>query len=223
MAIKKQLKDKDGNTIYPDVGLDLDSVVYSDDPTEPIDDPTPWITNNEITDNTIESSKINHQQTKTPFLVYEYVQSAQSTSDVTIDVPVDLITYRGYIIEVNFEPCNTNQAWVGYSALDSSKTSIQCRQRGFEFNPSYKTISRDTGEIIAGGANTENSSKFKIQISRSNTVNYPCFYAQGFGGGEIYCQQIVGRVLSSSGVLKYIRCILKSPQKNSCVRAYAYY
>ena len=32
MAIKKQLKDKDGNTIYPDVGLDLDSVVYSDDP-----------------------------------------------------------------------------------------------------------------------------------------------------------------------------------------------
>lgn len=29
---KKQLKDKDGNTIYPDVGLNLDDVVYSDDP-----------------------------------------------------------------------------------------------------------------------------------------------------------------------------------------------
>ena len=35
---KKQLKDKDGNTIYPDVGIDLDNVVYSDDPTTPIGD-----------------------------------------------------------------------------------------------------------------------------------------------------------------------------------------
>ena len=34
MAIKKQLKDKNGNTIYPDVGLNLDDVVYSDDPAE---------------------------------------------------------------------------------------------------------------------------------------------------------------------------------------------
>lgn len=35
---KKQLRDKDGNTIYPDVGLDLDNVVYSDDPSENIGD-----------------------------------------------------------------------------------------------------------------------------------------------------------------------------------------
>ena len=35
---KKQLLDKDGNVIYPDVGLDLDSVVYSDDPGETVDD-----------------------------------------------------------------------------------------------------------------------------------------------------------------------------------------
>lgn len=38
MAIKKQLKDKDGNTIYPDVGLNLDDVVYSDDPESTGDD-----------------------------------------------------------------------------------------------------------------------------------------------------------------------------------------
>lgn len=36
---KKQLKDKNGNTIYPDVGLNLDDVVYSDDPTTPIEPP----------------------------------------------------------------------------------------------------------------------------------------------------------------------------------------
>lgn len=38
MAYKKQLKDKDGNTIYPDVGLNLDDVVYSDDPESVGDD-----------------------------------------------------------------------------------------------------------------------------------------------------------------------------------------
>ena len=43
MAYKKQLRDKDGNVIYPDVGLNLDDAVYSDDPTEPVDSPEPWI------------------------------------------------------------------------------------------------------------------------------------------------------------------------------------
>ena len=45
---KKQLKDKDGNTIYPDVGLNLDDVVYSDDPTEPVGNPSPWILPSDI-------------------------------------------------------------------------------------------------------------------------------------------------------------------------------
>lgn len=38
MAYKKQLRDKDGNVVYPDVGLNLDDVVYSDDPTEVVED-----------------------------------------------------------------------------------------------------------------------------------------------------------------------------------------
>lgn len=41
---KKQLTDKDGNTIYPDVGLNLDDVVYSDDPTTPVGELEPWVT-----------------------------------------------------------------------------------------------------------------------------------------------------------------------------------
>lgn len=58
MAIKKQLKDKDGNTIYPDVGLDLDSVVYSDDPTQTTT-PDPWIETGDITNNAVTSDKVN--------------------------------------------------------------------------------------------------------------------------------------------------------------------
>lgn len=43
MARKKQIYDKDGQVVYPDVGLNLDEVIYGDDPTEPVDDPEPWI------------------------------------------------------------------------------------------------------------------------------------------------------------------------------------
>lgn len=55
---KKQLRDKDGNTIYPDVGLDLDSVVFSDDPTEPVGSLEPWIETEDITDGAITDDKI---------------------------------------------------------------------------------------------------------------------------------------------------------------------
>lgn len=48
MAYKKQLRDKDGNVVYPDVGLNLDDVVYSDDPTEEITPPTAWVESGDI-------------------------------------------------------------------------------------------------------------------------------------------------------------------------------
>lgn len=61
MAIKKQLKDKDGNTIYPDVGLNLDDVVYSDDPTEEIAPPTAWVESGDINFSTFSSADSNNK------------------------------------------------------------------------------------------------------------------------------------------------------------------
>jgi hypothetical protein len=58
MAYKKQLKDKDGNTIYPDVGLNLDDVVYSDDPTETTTT-EPWIETGDIVNGAVTKNKIN--------------------------------------------------------------------------------------------------------------------------------------------------------------------
>lgn len=60
MAYKKQLRDKDGNVVYPDVGLNLDDVVYSDDPTEPVGSHEPWIETGDIKDNAVTSDKINN-------------------------------------------------------------------------------------------------------------------------------------------------------------------
>lgn len=54
---KKQLQDKDGNTIYPDVGIDLDNVVYGDDPTTP-GAVTPWINTDDIQDGSVTADKL---------------------------------------------------------------------------------------------------------------------------------------------------------------------
>lgn len=99
MAIKKQLKDKDGNTIYPDVGLDLDSVVYSDDPTTPAST-NPWITTNDITNNAVTNGKINwgtlpkSQSTNSSYvqignilIQYGQISGLTSASDTTINMP----------------------------------------------------------------------------------------------------------------------------------------
>lgn len=53
---KKQLKDKDGNVIYPDVGIDLDKAVYSDNPE--VVTPEPWVNTTEIVDEAVTSAKI---------------------------------------------------------------------------------------------------------------------------------------------------------------------
>lgn len=55
---RKQLHDKDGNTIYPDVGIDLSEVVYADDPTEPVPSPTAWVGADDIEDGAVKVAKI---------------------------------------------------------------------------------------------------------------------------------------------------------------------
>lgn len=57
MALKKQLRDKDGNLIYPDVGIDLDEVIYGSDPGE-VSAPVAWIETADIKDGQITSAKV---------------------------------------------------------------------------------------------------------------------------------------------------------------------
>lgn len=54
---KKQLKDKDGNTIYPDVGVDLTNVVLSDDSSSVVE-PTGWVFANDLGSYSVTTAKI---------------------------------------------------------------------------------------------------------------------------------------------------------------------
>lgn len=57
MALKKQLRDKDGNLIYPDVGIDLDEAIYGSDPGQ-VETPSPWIETGDIKDAQITTAKV---------------------------------------------------------------------------------------------------------------------------------------------------------------------
>lgn len=57
MALKKPLYDKDGNLVYPEVGIDLDEVVYAGDPEE-VASPSPWIETTDIKDGQITPLKL---------------------------------------------------------------------------------------------------------------------------------------------------------------------
>ena len=83
---KKQLKDKDGNTIYPDVGLNLDDVVYSDDPTQ-ITTPEPWVGTGDITNNAVTADKINWSTIKSPFPLGQTITEYGTVTATTTITP----------------------------------------------------------------------------------------------------------------------------------------
>lgn len=113
MAIKKQLKDKDGNTIYPDVGLNLDDVVYSDDPTTPAST-DPWITTNDITNNAVTNSKIDwgtlpkSQSTNSSYvqignilIQYGQISGIKNLSNTTINMPKSFANTNYTVVVTN--------------------------------------------------------------------------------------------------------------------------
>lgn len=107
---KKQLRDKDGNTIYPDVGLDLDSVVYSDDPTEPVESLEPWIETEDITDSAVTGDKIDFSTF--PHIVACGTRSysalnAQGSASMSIVIPTQPDT--NYYISLGND--NSNSYW----------------------------------------------------------------------------------------------------------------
>ena len=155
-------------------------------------------------------------------LIYSYRQNAQSSSNTNIDVPLDLDTYSRIQIYFGFEASNTSMTWNSCSALNSSKGIINTTQKGFEFNPNWATISRDTTEVIAGGSSSSNSTSGFIDIVRGHTINYPVFYAWSFGGGDGYGQVIFGRIKTAAKNVKYIRVPFKTPQVGGHVEAYGF-
>jgi len=97
MAYKKQLRDKDGNTIYPDVGLDLDSVVYSDDPTEELDsiiDPNSYSTEERWTGGYWVDGKPIYKKT---IYVSSFPNAAEATINHNISNLGQVIFLQGYM------------------------------------------------------------------------------------------------------------------------------
>lgn len=105
---KKQLKDKDGNTIYPDVGVDLTNVVLSDDSSSEVP-PTGWIfandlgsnsvTSDKIVSNAVTSAKIASSAVTTDKLASSAVTTAKIAANAVTEAKIDMAGMPGLIAQ----------------------------------------------------------------------------------------------------------------------------
>lgn len=154
---------------------------------------------------------------------YSYTQASSTSSTVTLDIPIDLVTYNRIIIEGACEPSSGTTS-AAITPRDSSKGTITTHQFGLEcWQGTFNNINRSSTELVAYGQDGSNSSHFKVEIFRANTINYPSFIAHSFGGGStsrIMAQNFQGRIAAGPSAIKYIRCVMSQPQANSWVKAY---
>lgn len=160
---KKQLHDKDGNTIYPDVGLELDSVVYSADPTEPIETPSPWIKAADVradgfaplvyigkvnfTKRTYSNSRL-YLEGLTEFYKADGVRSEiKNTYYLYLFLP----TTGSYVARVRSSLWTNGNSW-DYMLLQVEKNSSTfCRAMGPKINGAWGFVNAEGYTTIANG------------------------------------------------------------------------
>lgn len=166
MAYKKQLRDKDGNVVYPDVGLNLDDVVYSDDPTEEVT-PKPWIETEDIKDNAVTDDKIDWESMPGT-LVKKVVLYSGSATAGSVTLSDSVVNYDYILIRWKTDFNGTqygNTLLSGGSNYHFSITATQVDWNGssklsntanYSFNNDVITYSR------ASNYNNQNSNQISI-------------------------------------------------------------
>ena len=135
---KRQLRDKDGNTIYPDVGLELDDVIYGDDPGQ-VETPSPWIETGDIKDGQITSAKVADGAITTDKIpndsIKPYKLKGYATTNTT-DTWVPVSTSDGEMQHRIIAPFNANGT-VPNSAIDWSSTTRPLYYTGTDWATSW--------------------------------------------------------------------------------------
>lgn len=186
MAEYVTLKKPDGTVIYPQ------SVIA------------------QVADGSVASSQLDWSTM--PFeLVYDATIAANSSSSATIDVPIDLVTYRKLTIDFTYEAGNGPSSWATSKALDGSKNILSTNQTGREVEgSSFANINRNGDQIIAGGNGIDTITHLSIELARARVDNYPAFIADGYGmtgnsTANVKSQKFSGRVQAQAQNVKYIR------------------
>jgi len=166
MAYKKQLRDKDGNVVYPDVGLNLDDAVYSDDPTEEVT-PEPWIETEDIKDNAVTDDKIDWESMPGT-LVKKVVLYSGSATTGNVALSDSVVNYDYILIRWKTSFNGTqygNSVLSGGDNYNFSITAFQVDWNGssklfntanYSFNNDVITYSR------ASSYNNQNSNQISI-------------------------------------------------------------
>lgn len=153
MALKKRLRDKDGNLIYPDVGIDLDEVIYGSDPGE-VSEPVAWIETTDIKDGQITSKLLKGWSTA-------------NTTDEWVPVATSNYELQHRIIK----PFNADGS-VPASAIDWGTVSKQITHSSFVGNsPSGNNYWRKIGNLTFPNHNQGKSVWLRILLGFGNNGN----------------------------------------------------
>lgn len=164
----------------------------------------------QVADGSVTSSQLDWSTM--PFeLVYDTTIGANSSSSATIDVPIDLVTYRKLTIDFTYEASSGSSSWGTVKALDGSKYAINSYQIGTEYGPNATTINRNGDQVVAYGVCGNGISHVSIELSRADIGNFPAYVADGYGGAagtstsDTKVQKFSGRVLNEARYVKYFR------------------
>lgn len=231
-----QLIDKDGDNIYPVASVPHGASITMTD-TDPgegetlaadslvgVYDIDNKVTTDMIEDDAVTSDKIDPTTLQGWELYFDYEQpESVSSGNVIIDVPIDLVNYRRIKIEAADEP-GSGSTTTSVTALNGSKNTLSTFQMGYEvWTSTFAHINRSSTEIIAYGQYGACSTMINIDLFRANSVNYPTFFAQAFGGSDTshrYAQNFMGRITAGPSNVKYIRVTFIVPQSGGWVKAY---
>lgn len=124
MAIKKQLKDKDGNTIYPDVGLNLD---YS---TSEVNTGCKWYDRKPIYKKTISCGPLANAARKTvPHSITNFgslVKAELRWFDTTDSRWFSGLRYDSSTVFVDFDSCDATNLYIKCQGTDWSSRTNNC-------------------------------------------------------------------------------------------------
>ena len=157
-------------------------------------------------------------------LVFSYTQENSSSTDVTVDVPIDFGTYEAYYFDMIGVGTSGTVNWGIVVPLSSNKVTLSTEQYGYEqaSSATLTGVARSATEMVAAGWQQNQLSYIEMvfRAAKANDYPWPCFKAMGQGAGRNQFMQ--GSVKESSATVKYVRFTLKAPAGNGFTKIHAY-
>lgn len=173
----------------------------------------------DLTNGTVSNTKMNYETTDIQEVFYSYTQEAASSTDVTLQIPIDFTTYKQIDVDMFYECQSVTAAWNYIQAYNTSNSLISCQQMGVEMNGSNTLTGqyRDINEVVAWRVESDWGVSVHLSIRAGNQTNWPIYLAQARGGTG--AQWMGGRISTAPRLVDHLTVPFRVPKAGGWVRA----